>query len=86
VRGVDDLPCTTAHWPWEGWGAATHARPAAAPRPVRKCASAQVRKCASAQVRKCASAQVRKCASAQVRKVAQAGANEDGRFKDGRFW
>jgi hypothetical protein len=40
VRGVD-LPCTSAHWPWEGWGAATHARPAAAPRPVLKCASAQ---------------------------------------------
>ncbi len=39
MRGVD-LPCTSAHRPWEGWGAATHARPA--PR-------AQVRKCASAQ-------------------------------------
>ncbi len=40
VRGVD-LPRTSAHRPWEGWGAATHARPAAAPRPVLKCASAQ---------------------------------------------
>ncbi len=40
MRGVD-LPCTSAHWPWEGWGAATDARPAAAPRPVLKCASAQ---------------------------------------------
>ncbi len=59
VRARVGLPFTSAQRPWEGWGGATHACLAAAPRPMLK------------------------CASAQVRKVAQAGAREDGRFKDG---